>query len=1532
MMRKRPPLQKKSKEPRQPAAERRNKVTSEPKLVETQELDLATNEAALADPAIFIELDPGVPGDPLAGRFDVTIRGRVMSATPISQIRLEIGNWVTSASAYGQPDRAPVCDLPDGSRGRQRMFRFNLPRPAESEPEQCHFQIIARTEDGCEHAEDFMIKIDRAAANPVSVVLGPTNQAASSAPPYALLFIERGTIDMDGTLTVQGWGVSFGPIQALRVLVDETFITEAVYRSERQDVAGVFPAYPNALMAGFGLTFPLDAALWDAATVRVRMVCLNGFGHEESIPLERGAATTVFPTPERFALIDRPPSYQLMGGEETQDDPFGGLVLPPETAAALRAQQQEIAAKIEMYCDATELTGDGRLSLDGWAVCASGIVQVRVLLDGEDAGLATFGHERLDVGGIHPDIKMAHLAGFRFDQRVGTRFEGEHELRVIVSGAQGGQTEQVVPVVATVVVIPDKHDAGMPDVTPEQAEEFRFELDAPILSNGAMLEPVTGRMTVEGWLLTRSGVGEFRVYLDDQLLGDAHCGLARQDVGAAFPDWPNAIHSGFAFHCPPRSLRDGEHVVRLAIRASNGVAMDRSFRIVVKKTHDNEDAVGIRRRLPRVETDMMLAFLAGTDPRPAFRFIIRQGGTVDIDAWLITLDALRRQAYGDWTAVVLAEEDDAAASVRGIIGDEAPRPVDRFSVVSPASEVWDAPLVQDGASTLHVLLSPGDEPGADALLEFAVAHCRQPDNDLFYADEVRTSPVSRENEPFFKPDLSPDLLTSTNYIGRLWVATTGLLAKLGVTPAGLAAAGEYDLLLRCVEQAAGVHHLPKLLCQRSAAELDSPALEQAALQRMLDRRGLTAEVLPTTIQGTWRIKRAVPSKGKVSIIIPTCAANGYIETCINTLRAKTSYPAYEIICIDNIPTSKLAWKIWLQESADKIIEMPDAFNWSTFNNRAAQLADGEYLLFLNDDIEVIQDDWLDALVEHAQRPEVGIVGPQLLYRDGTVQHAGMFLAGNGIGRHAFRYAAADDPCYFGLALTQRNVMAVTGACMLVRRETFQRLGQFDEAHQIVNNDLDFCLRAHRAGLLTVYTPYATLTHYELASRASMKDVYDLTHFDTAWKTTFAAGDPYFNPRLSTQADDYRPDDEPVQWVVSGTPKFSVAEIERILVVKLDHIGDFVTAMPPIRRLRKLFPTARISVLASPASGGFVALESCIDEFIPFSFFHERSQLGERMLTPEDYAALGEKMRPYRFDLAVDLRKHPSTRDVLQYTGARFLAGYDYLGQFPFLDVALDWDGDRRLQRKRNHIIDDLVLLVDAIGHATENDRLLMQPGPAAMPLAELPADVRRLFAKPVVAMHPGAGNISKQWPQKHFSALIDLLVENNNVNIMLVGGPDDVEIADQLMSVVLHKGAIASMAGRTSLADLPPLLKNCALYIGNDSGPKHVAAAVGIPTIGIHSGVVDPTEWGPIGPSAVALRRNMTCSPCYLANAEDCPRSLACLKFFEPSMVYEAAVMMLDPSVPAVGPPVGPIEPEELVTKVVRKARMLRQQPVTEPA
>ncbi len=430
------------------------------------------------------------------------------------------------------------------------------------------------------------------------------------------------------------------------------------------------------------------------------------------------------------------------------------------------------------------------------------------------------------------------------------------------------------------------------------------------------------------------------------------------------------------------------------------------------------------------------------------------------------------------------------------------------------------------------------------------------------------------------------------------------------------------------------------------------------------------------------------------------------------------------------------------------METREPFNWSRFNNLAAAEAKGEFLLFLNDDIEIIQADWLDSLVEHAQRPEVGVVGPQLLYPDRRVQHAGMFLAGNATARHAFRYLQEDDPGYFGLAKTQRNVIAVTGACLMTRRETFDATGRFDETHTIINNDLDYCLRIWRAGLHTVYTPHSTLIHHEQASRVQLPDVYDTGAFDSQWGGLFVAGDPFFHYRLSKERDDYSCEWEPVQSIVAGHPVFARETIRNILIVKLDHIGDCVIALPAISRLKRHFPDARLCVLSSKASRAVWEFEPAIDEIIEFDFFHARSGLGLIEQTDDDWRALEERLRPYGFDLAVDLRRHTDTRPVLKHTGARYLAGFDCRGAFGWLDLAIEWAADQALFSKRQHAADDLINLIDAISSACETDRRVIAKRPSLSPgaLANVPRG-KFLFRKPVVCIHPAAGTPMRQWPR-----------------------------------------------------------------------------------------------------------------------------------------------------------------------------------------
>ncbi|MEA2743158.1 MAG: hypothetical protein QOG25_1529, partial [Acetobacteraceae bacterium] len=341
-------------------------------------------------PVILIEIDPSVAVGFVHNRSDMMIRGRAISAAPIQEIRLQAGGFVASTASYGQPERAAASVMPDGSPARQRAFRFNLPRPRETEPgvepgaepEQCAFQIIARTEDGFEYAEDFAIALDATAPTPVSIISGPTRPAlASGARPHVVMYIERGTIDSDGILSVQGWAVSLGSISTVQIFAGETRTSNARMDRERTDVAKAFPAYPSARLSGFNLTVQLDPADLGAETIRARIECPNGFAHEQAIPVERV---------QRRGTPPRPPADQRKFADDPSLDLVPSLhvagVLPSGQRAELAADQpearpSEVPPEIRMFCDAATLTGDGTLSVKGWAVCRAGIAQVRVMLN-----------------------------------------------------------------------------------------------------------------------------------------------------------------------------------------------------------------------------------------------------------------------------------------------------------------------------------------------------------------------------------------------------------------------------------------------------------------------------------------------------------------------------------------------------------------------------------------------------------------------------------------------------------------------------------------------------------------------------------------------------------------------------------------------------------------------------------------------------------------------------------------------------------------------------------------------------------------------------------------------------------------------------------------------------------------------------------------------------------------------------------------------------------------------------------------------
>ncbi len=289
-------------------------------------------------PMILIEIDPGVSGGFMYNRFDIVLRGRVMSRAPLADIKLQVDDRIIATASYGQPDRAATCIMPDGTPGRQRGFQFNLPRLYDGDATHCNFRIVGRAVDGLECTDDFTIKLDAADPDPVSVIAGPTGpmMGLHGLRPHAVLYIERGAIDGDGNLIAQGWAIALGKIRAVQIFAGDRRVCEAELDSERDDVAMAHPGYPNARLSGFSVMIPLAKDDRQAASIGAQVICSNGFIQQETIPVERvrrHPASRAAALANDSSLLDQQQDYKLKADFHINCAPING------------------SSEIRMFCD-----------------------------------------------------------------------------------------------------------------------------------------------------------------------------------------------------------------------------------------------------------------------------------------------------------------------------------------------------------------------------------------------------------------------------------------------------------------------------------------------------------------------------------------------------------------------------------------------------------------------------------------------------------------------------------------------------------------------------------------------------------------------------------------------------------------------------------------------------------------------------------------------------------------------------------------------------------------------------------------------------------------------------------------------------------------------------------------------------------------------------------------------------------------------------------------------------------------------------
>lgn len=562
-----------------------------------------------------------------------------------------------------------------------------------------------------------------------------------------------------------------------------------------------------------------------------------------------------------------------------------------------------------------------------------------------------------------------------------------------------------------------------------------------------------------------------------------------------------------------------------------------------------KDPVAYRRWLkeyheltPKVN-EKIFAEIKGFDHLPFFSVIMPTYNTKS--KWLTeAIESVRNQLYDKWELCIA---DDASTHGDTLeLLSQYQKADQRIKVVfrettGHISEASNSAIAIATGDWL-CLLDHDDLLPADALFRVAKAINQNPDAALVYSDEDKIDHAGQRFDPYFKCDWNYALFLSHNLISHLGAYRTDIIKSLGGFRKGFEGSQDYDLALRFIEQIdhSQIIHIPKVLYhwrihhESTASSPDNKPYAvisaQKAISEHLQRKGVNAsvEILPVSM---FRVRYQLPQKlPLVSIIIPTRNNKQLLKNCIDSLVRKTTYPQYEIVLVDNgsDDPETLSYQDRLKNKRHVLVIHDDRpFNFSAINNHAADKAQGSLICFLNDDTEVISDNWLGEMVSIALQEKVAVVGAKLWYPDGTLQHGGVVLGIGGIASHAHKGISMINRGYFNRAILLQEFSAVTGACMMVDKSLFEQLNGFDETDLgVAYNDVDFCLRARAAGYRVVWTPYAELMHHESATRGDDQLVENKPRFEQETAVMLQRWghliqlDPFYSPNLTLAKEDF----------------------------------------------------------------------------------------------------------------------------------------------------------------------------------------------------------------------------------------------------------------------------------------------------------------------------------------------------------------------------------------------------------------------------
>lgn len=492
--------------------------------------------------------------------------------------------------------------------------------------------------------------------------------------------------------------------------------------------------------------------------------------------------------------------------------------------------------------------------------------------------------------------------------------------------------------------------------------------------------------------------------------------------------------------------------------------------------------------------------------------------------------SLENQTYSEWKGIILEEEPKKEGYNINYenFGDFEKMILDKQSSIS--EQIQNIVRASDADIVLFTRLN--QEIAPNYLYEMVDNYMKEI-FEVYYTDSDCVKD-GVHYAPDFKPDYSIDMLRSRNYIGEVFAVSKSLFMNMEILPdlkLEKIESNIYNILLQCCEGARTIKHCPKVLVHTAKGDEDCSAVlneEKTVLEKHLERIEQNADVTVNEKYRVLDLKYKLKEHPLVSILIPNKDQVETLARCIESVE-KSTYDNYEVIVIENNSTEKETFEYYekLKQKDIKVVVWESIFNFSAINNFGASYANGEYLVLLNNDIEITSPDWMERMLGNCMRPGVGIVGAHLYYPDKTVQHAGIAVGLGGVAQNLYPGLDGQAGGYNDRVFMQQNYSAITAAMFMVSRKIFDEVGGLEEKLQVAFNDVDFCLKVAHAGYWNIYDPNVTALHYESKSRGKedtpekkLRFAGEIAYMQKKWRKILIEGDPFYNINLSLARPDF----------------------------------------------------------------------------------------------------------------------------------------------------------------------------------------------------------------------------------------------------------------------------------------------------------------------------------------------------------------------------------------------------------------------------